>query len=165
MKKLGLFLALVASVAIFSGCESSSSSSGSGSVSAASAGSGGDDIDISTISWLGDNYSGAAITAKITGSTIGSDVLAVAYEPYSWPSQTIKVKVNAICCLFYERGGQITGGKFDFWRTGGQAVKILHNVHEGYQGHRFPASGTKTYTMNVSLDGSQRTNIKECTWR
>jgi hypothetical protein len=25
--------------------------------------------------------------------------------------------------------------------------------------------GTKTYTMNVSLDGSERTNIKECTWR
>ena len=162
MKKLGLFLALVASVAIFSGCESSSSSSSSGS--AASAGSGGDDIDISTISWLGDNYSGARSTAKITAASIDSHNLSVAYEAYSWPSQTIKVKVNAICCIFYERGGQIVGGKYDYWRTGGQGVKGLHNLHERYQGHSFPASGTKVYTMNVSLNGSERTNIKECTW-
>lgn len=160
MRKMGLFVAVIASMAMFCGCESSSSSSDSVSRS----GSGGDDIDISSISWLGDNYSGATMTAKFNSASIDNDNLAVSYEPYSWPRATVKVSVDAICCLFYERGGQVVGGKFDFWRTGGQGVKTLHNVHGRYQGHSFPASGTKTYTMNVSMDGSQRTNIKECTW-
>jgi hypothetical protein len=134
-------------------------------IASATPSSGGDDISISSISWLGDNYSSASISARITGATLNDSVIATSYDAYSWPSTTVKVSVDAICCLFYERGGVVVGGKFDWWRTGGQALKGLENVHHGYNGHSFPASGTKTYTMIVSVNGSQRSNIKECSWR
>jgi hypothetical protein len=135
-------------------------------VNAASADtSGGDAISISSISWLGDNYSSASRTATITGATVGRNVISTSYQPYSWPRTTVKVSVDAICCLFYERGGQIVGGKFDWWRTGGQGSKGLENVHHGYNGHSMPSSGTPTYTMIVSVDGRQRSNIQRCTWR
>lgn len=133
-------------------CENSSSSSSGG-------GAGGDAINVSSISWLGDNYAGAAKTATLNGASMSGDTISVSYEPYSWPRATVGVSVDAICCLFYERGGQIVGGKFDYWRTGGQASKSLHNVRERYQGHSWPAAGAKVWTMNVSVDGSQRSNI------
>ncbi len=157
MSRVSVVGAALAAVVLVCGCESSSSSVGSGG----SGGSGGDAIDISSISWLGDNYSGATRTATLNSASMSGDTLSVSYEPYSWPRATVKVSVDAICCLFYERGGQLVGGKYDYWRTGGQASKNLENVHHGYQGHSWPAAGSKVYTMNVSLDGSQRSNIIE----
>ncbi len=127
--------------------------------------SSGDAIPISSISWLGDNYSSASRTATITGASLNSSTITTSYEPYNWPRATVKVSVDAICCLFYERGGQIVGGKFDWWRTGGQGSKGLENVHHGYQGHSMPSAGTPTYTMIVSVDGRQRSNIQACSWR
>lgn len=156
MLKENWLVAALAAIVMVCGCESSSSSSDTGGT-----GGSGDDISINSIAWLGSDYSGATKTATITGASMSGDSISVAYEPYSWPRATIKTSVDAICCLFYERGGQIVGGKFDFWRSGGQATKSLHNVRERYQGHSWPAGGAKVYTMNVSVDGRQRTNIKQ----
>jgi hypothetical protein len=160
MSKLSL-IAVVVSFVVMCGCESSDSGS-SGAAGASS--SGADAIPVGSISWLGTDYSGARITANITSASLDDRFLYTSYEPYDWPSKTVKVKVDAICCLFYERGGQVVGGKFDWWAAGGQAVKGIENLHHGYQGHSFPARGTKVYTMNVSVDGSQRTNIQEVNW-
>lgn len=124
-----------------------------------------DAIPIGSISWLGDNYSNARISTKITGASLNNDNLYTSYQPYSWPSATVKTRVDAVCCLFYERGGRIVGGKFDWWRAGGQGTKGLENVHNGYNGHSFPARGSRVYTMIVSVDGRQRSNIQACSWR
>ena len=124
-----------------------------------------DAIPIGSISWLGTIYAKAGISATINGASLNNDTIYTSYNPYSWPSTSVKVQVDAICCLFYERGGQIVGGKFDYWRKGGQSSKALENVHQGYNGHSFPARGSKVYTMIVSVNGSQRSNIKECSWR
>ena len=161
MTKVTWLVVLLASMAMFCGCESDDDDSSSSTSS-----NGDDDIDISTISWLGANFSAATISAKINSASLDNDNIVTAYDPYSWPRITVSgANVDAICCLFYERGGQIVGGKFDWWRAGGQGAKILENVHHGYNGHSFPASGTPTYTMIVSVDGSQRSNIKRCDWR
>lgn len=155
MTRVAGLAAAMAAMVMVCGCESSSDSAGGGGDS------GGDAIDIGRISWLGDNYSGASRTATLNSASMSGDTLSVSYEPYSWPSQTVKVKVDAICCLFYERGGQIVGGKFDFWRAGGQGSKTLENVRHRYQGHSWPAAGAKVYTMNVSMNGAERSNIVE----
>ena len=170
MIRLTMLMAMMSGMLCMCACENLDdlTTTAQNEVAAATAGeptsSGGDDISIGSISWLGDNFSSARISAKINSATIGSAVLTTDYNSYSWPSTTVKVKVDAICCLFYERGGQVVGGKFDWWRAGGQGSKILENVHHGYNGHSFPASGTPTYTMIVSVDGSQRSNIKRCDW-
>jgi hypothetical protein len=155
MSRVSVVVAALAAVVMVCGCESSSSS--------VSGGSGGDAIDINSIAWLGDNYSGATRTATLNSASLSGDTLSVSYEPYSWPRQTVKVSVDAICCLFYERGGQIVGGKYDYWRTGGQGSKNLENVRHHYQGHSWPTSGARIYTMNVSLNGGERSNIIEVT--
>ena len=151
MLKVSYLVAAMAAIVMCSGCESGSSSS--------SGGADGDAIDIGSISWLGSDFSGASKSATLNSSSISGDTLLVSYEPYDWPSVTVEVRVNAICCLFYERGGQIVGGKFDWWRPGGQGAKGLENVKHRYNGHSMPASGTPTYTMIASVDGSQRSNI------
>ena len=124
----------------------------------------GDAINIGSISWLGDSYAGARVTAKINSASTDGNMLYTNYEPYSWPRSSDGV-VDAICCLFYERGGRMVGGKFDWWRVGGQSSKTLENVKHGYNGHSMPARGSLVYTMIASVDGKQRSNIALVTWK
>lgn len=148
---------LAIAVAIGCGCEGSSSDS--------SGGSDGDAIDPGSIAWLGANYSSARSSASLNAASIDGSYVYTQYAPYRWPSQSDGgARVDAICCLFYERGGQVVGGKFDYWRAGGQAAKSLENVKHRYNGHSMPAPGTPTYTMIVSVDGQQRSNIVKCEW-
>lgn len=88
------------------------------------------------------------------------------YGPYDWPTETGEndTTVDAICYLFYDSLGSPKGGKFDFWRVGGQAKKSLINVVGGYGGHRMPARGTPCWTMISSLDGARRSNTRRVTW-
>ena len=118
-----------------------------------------EDLDISKIKWLGANYSGATMVKLINSASMTNSRISTSYTPYNWPSNSTGVIVDAICCLFYEKGTEIVGGKFDWWRKGGQGVKTLGNVHEGYQGHTFPASNAKVWTCIVSIDGKQRSNL------
>jgi len=162
-KRLRLATAMMA-MALICGCESDTSTDGD--ISSTPSSKGGDAINIGSISWLGANYSGARVNAKINSASTDGSFLYTSYDPYSWPSQTDRgVRIDAICCFFYERGGQIVGGKYDFWRAGGQGGKTLENVKHRYQGHSMPARGTRAYTMIVSLNGSERSNIHEVTWR
>ena len=124
----------------------------------------GDAIDIGSISWLGDSYADARVTAKINSASTDGNTLYTDYEPYSWPRSS-DGGVDAICCLFYERGGKMVGGKFDWWRVGGQSSKTLENVKGGYNGHSMPAYGSAVYTMIASVDGKQRSNIALVTWK
>lgn len=117
------------------------------------------------IRWLGSDYSRAVETAKIAAAHTDGRNLFTSYQPYRWHRITVKVEVNAIACFFYERGEQIVGGKFDWWRVGGQGTKGLENVHAGYAGHVMPRRGTKCWTMIVSVDGKQRSNLCEVKWK
>lgn len=125
--------------------------------------SAGDAISIGSISWLGDSYASARVTAKINSASTDGNTLYTNYEPYSWPRSSDGL--DAICCLFYERGGRMVGGKFDWWRVGGQSSKTLENVKHGYNGHSMPARGSLVYTMIASIDGKQRSNIALVTWK
>ena len=73
--------------------------------------------------------------------------------------------MNLNGALFYTKDGGITGGKYDWWRVGGQAQKTVENVHHGYQGHTFPSKQDDVWTCFVSVDGAKRSNIKKAEWK
>jgi hypothetical protein len=104
----------------------------------------------------------ARVTAKITAASTDGDKLYTSYDRYSFPNNN---GADAIAYFFYVSGGTVMGGKFDWWRTGGQSVKTLENVHLGYGGHRMPAKGTECWTMISSVDGSQRSNTCKVEWK
>ena len=124
-----------------------------------------DDLDITSIKWLGADYSNAVIDTIIHNAEIDDKWVYTNYEPYNWKIGGGAVKVDAICCLFYEQGNKVVGGKYDWWRVGGQGQKMVDNVHHGYQGHSFPSRDKEVYTCIVSIDGKLRSNIKLTTWK
>jgi len=125
-----------------------------------------DDLQIGGIArWLGPDFSKAQIKGRIVSAEMNDKFLYTGIEPYTWPIKIVKVPCDAQCCIFYYRDGQIIGGKFDWHRTGGQPVKTLENLHHGYNGHTMPQRGGYVWTMNASVDGKWRTNIKAVSWK
>lgn len=124
-----------------------------------------DAIKLSKIKkWLGPNYSGARKNAKLLSAEMTQSMIYTEYITYHWPSKLDERTgkyIDAVCCLFYEKGGRIVGGKFDHWCAGGQKAKVLHNLRNGYGGHSYPEDGAKCWTMIASEDGSLRSNIIE----
>jgi hypothetical protein len=179
-----LVLAGFAVIVISAGCGEVTSSpidtpavdakSESGSATAPAAPSvkaGGDDLDLARVTYFSvsstpgvtpEKVRAAAVTAKFTAASTDGDKLYTSYEPYSFPN---KDGVDAVAYFFYISGGTVHGGKFDWWKAGGQPAKTLENVHHGYGGLRMPARGTECWTMISSIDGSQRSNTVKVTWR
>jgi hypothetical protein len=104
----------------------------------------------------------AKVTAKINAASTNGEMLYTSYERYSFPN---KDGVDAVAYFFYVSGGTVMGGKFDWWKAGGQPAKTLENVKLGYGGHRMPAKGTECWTMISSVDGSKRSNTCKVVWK
>jgi len=123
-------------------------------------------LDLSKVRWLGDNYSGCKLQDGILKSaSISGEMINTSYNPYDWPVKKVKVDCDAIACLFYEQGNEVVGGKFDWWRKGGQSSKTLENViHKNYGGHKMPAKGTPTWEAIVSTDEKMISNVVKVTW-
>jgi hypothetical protein len=126
-----------------------------------------DDLQISGIArWLGPDFRYAQINGRIVSAEMNEKFMYTGIEPYTWPRKDVSgVECDAQCCIFYYRDGKIIGGKFDWHQTGGQPVKTLENLHHGYNGHTMPIRAGYVWTMNVSVDGKWRTNIKAVTWK
>jgi len=123
-----------------------------------------DDVEfLATVKWLGSNYSKATRQEILVSAIMSGDKIFTQYKLYSWPVKDGVKPVDAICCLFYVRDGEWTGGKFDWWRKGGQSTKGLENVINGYGGHSMPESGIPVKTMIVSVDGKMRSNCIDVT--
>ena len=121
----------------------------------------GEPMDVTKIKWLGPNGSNAIMEQLINSANMDNSYINTSYKAYSWPKNA-DGGCDAICCLFYEtEDGSIMGGKFDWWRVGGQGRKGLENVHGGYGGHKFPAVGKKVWTCIVSVDCKKRSNVVE----
>lgn len=132
---------------------------------------GADALDLSQVAeWILPNTPGvsadelvnARVTATIRSASTDGHNLFTSYDPYDFPSSE---GTDAIAYFFYERNGRVVGGKFDWWRSGGQGTKTLENVHGGYGGHSMPSSGTPCWTMFSSKDGSQRSNTSVVSWK
>ena len=116
---------------------------------------------LSQIKWLGENYSSAPETARLEFGTLTRNFFGFyPAAPASWSVKGIEVMVQGQVCLFYERDGQIVGGKFD-WVRPNQTNKDLKNLRGGYHGHSMPENGAKCWAMLVDVHGKQRTNLIE----
>jgi hypothetical protein len=131
------------------------------------------------------------LSARTNGKTVWTDYEP--YGGAGWPvmfGDTPK-PCDAIICLFYREAGvvrvdssgrtgistnnpskkviiydwQVVGGKFDWWRVGGQREKGLENVHSGYGGHTGLIPGAECWEMIVSTDGKLRSNVRKVEWR
>jgi hypothetical protein len=129
-----------------------------------------DDLDLSTVQWFGANYSKAKPVAVLRSAWTNGKNVWTDYAPYGgagWPVmfQDSPKPCNAIVCLFYRNAeGAVVGGKFDWWRVGGQIEKGLENVHNGYGGHTGLATGANCWEMIVSTDGKLRSNTRKVEW-
>lgn len=124
-----------------------------------------DAVPVEFISWFGKSYRNAQQTCTLSSASIRGNTLSFSpAAPSSWPRKTVKVECQAIVCLFFERSGQVVGGKFD-WARPGQSSKGLENIHNGYNGHTMPPKGTPTYVMLVDVNERQRSNIQQVDWK
>lgn len=171
--KAGLWLLLIMVAAM--GCEidtrtdgadgskdSSSSTDNTSSTDGNSATVSDDQAEWDAISWntgTGPSCKGAVKVMTLTSAKISSDgnKVSFSWDRYPWSGM-------GLGHFFVWTGSGWKGGKFDWIRQGGQSVKLLENVHEGYNGLRAPPSGTPVAFAWTSSDGDERSNLVKTTW-
>lgn len=67
--------------------------------------------------------------------------------------------------FFVWNGSNWEGGMYEWIRAGGQPVKTLDNIRNGYNGLRAPAPGTRVAFAWTNENASERSNIAVTTWR
>jgi len=107
----------------------------------------------------GPSCKGAVKVMTLTSAKINSSRSQVSFswDRYPWSGM-------GIGHFFVWNGAGWSGGKFDWIRVGGQGVKLLENVHNGYNGLSDPPSGTRCAFAWTSSDGKQRSNLAYTTW-
>lgn len=102
----------------------------------------------------------------LTVTGISKSQVRFAWEPksFNWPSQVVKVPVCATVEMYRANG---RGGKFDWIRVGGQSIKGLENIHNGYGvwgSVGIPKSGERVTFRWVDIYGRKRSNDAEVIW-
>ena len=125
--------------------------------------SAGDELDISGARMLGPHKDMVAQNARITRGMYAADkegnLVQMAFEDLNWPSEGSGKKLDGGVYIFWDDGGGIVGGLFD-WHAVGQTAKTLENIHDGYLDGRQPPRGAAIWFAIVSMDASERTNVK-----
>jgi len=67
--------------------------------------------------------------------------------------------------FFVWDGNTWVGGKFEWIREGGQALKGSGNIREGYNGLSAPARGSRVAFAWTNAEGTERSNLVETTWK
>ncbi len=80
-----------------------------------------------------------------------------AWDRYPWNSA-------GLGHFFVWDGSRYVGGKFEWILRGGQAVKEVKNIRNGYNGLSAPRSGTRVAFAWTSADGRERSNLVETVW-
>ena len=80
------------------------------------------------------------------------------WDQYPWSG-------NGLGHFFVWDGSRWVGGKYEWIRRPGQAVKLLQNIRDGYNGLRAPAPGSRVAFAWTSADGRERSNLAVTTWR
>lgn len=117
------------------------------------------------VTWLGPNGSKgwANVTAKLHSAAIAGSLVKTKFDKYDWP-RNADGGCDAMICFFRKEGDKWIGGKFDWFRVGGQPSKTMENIFDGYNGHKVPASGTPVAFMLMSVDQKQRSNAAFTKW-
>ena len=126
-----------------------------------------DDFDLSRVSWIGPNFSGAVRDERAVLHSVdidlSSNMLYLQWDPLpsDWPRQ---VNAPGMLNLFEQLGdGTWRGGKFE-WLDPGQTAKSLKNIDNGYNGWTRPARGSLVAIIIFSTDGARRSNAAYTTY-
>lgn len=124
--------------------------------------SGADQGDWGSIQWYTSRGpSGAGATQVMTlDAEISSDGRFVnfVWDRFPWSG-------NARGHFFVWNGSNWEGGMFEWITPGGQSVKTLSNIRNGYNGLSAPAPGTRVAFAWTNEQGTERSNLAVTTWR
>lgn len=99
----------------------------------------------------------AMITKRMISARIAGGLVHWQYDSLGWSVKPGSKPTNGRCHIYWQEGGTIYGGHFD-WLGVGQQAKTLGNVSNGYLTRR-PPSGTTVYFCLISHDKRERTNL------
>lgn len=94
------------------------------------------------------------LSAVISSS---GDKVFFTWDQYPWSGA-------GIGHFFVWNGSTWSGGKFDWIQQGGQSIKLMENVSEGYNGLSIPPSGTRVAFAWTSSNGDERSNLAYAIW-
>ena len=113
-----------------------------------------DAIDVSGARWLGRNYSGYSLMpGALRSVSRRGNVITIDCDRSGWPKGGPGWAI-AEGCGFYEKDGQIQGGKFENIRYPGQKAKTLDNLNKAhkYNHHDYDGKSALWY-MEITFDG------------
>lgn len=116
-----------------------------------------DSADWDNIQWHGEAFPNAVEVMTLTAS-VSANHVHFTWDTWPWGNSM------GLGHFFWWNGTSWQGGKFEWIRAGGQAVKLLENIRNGYNGLRVPASGTAVAFAWTSANGSERSNLARTTW-
>jgi hypothetical protein len=115
------------------------------------------DTEWESIQWHGNSAAGATKVMSLSASMTSRDV-RFSYDHYPWGGSM------GLVHFFFWNGTTWQGGKFDWIRAGGQSLKLLENIHDGYNGLHAPPSGSPVAFAWTSADGRERSNLAKTVW-
>lgn len=126
----------------------------------------GDALDISNATLLGPHKNVKPLDAVVTrrlnrAEVTGPNSMSLDYEKLGWPARkTNPAGVHGRVFIFWENGGGIAGGHFD-WLRDGTTTRDFKNIANGYLDGQRPEKGGRVWSCIVSDNGRERTNIVE----
>jgi len=108
-----------------------------------------------------DKVRSAKVTANIRAASTDGNTLWTSYDHYSFPSGN---GVDAVCLFLLRVQRYRHGGKFDWWRTGGQARKVSRMCTEATAATRC-RPGHELLDDDQQHDGKQRSNTCKVVWK
>ncbi len=155
-------LALCLSFALMSGCELPESNGEEVAIVPEST----PETDVPTsdaTEWASIRWHGSGVASSVQVMTLSASITSngqrvnFTYSSFPW-------RADSLAHFFWWNGSTWQGGKFDWIRRGGQSVKLLENVHHGYNNLHAPRSGTAVAFAWTSADGRQRSNLAKTRW-
>ena len=124
-----------------------------------------DDLDLSKAFWIGPSGAKAKVTETLSNLSIDSKQISYALSKgtESWEPHSGAKNCNQYACFFLKRGGQISGGKFD-WSTYSRKTRPTENIREGYADGLVPMKGEDIWFCFMDLNGTKRTNCVKAKW-
>jgi hypothetical protein len=140
-----------------------SSSEGKPGAETESEAAGGDQLEWNNISWKtarGPSAKGATQVMTLDANiTSDGRFIQFGWDRYPWGGS------SGLGHFFVWDGTRWVGGKFEWIRGGGQALKTTTNIKNGYNGLSAPARGTRVAFAWTNEKGTERSNLVETTWK
>lgn len=115
--------------------------------------------NISWHTYQGPSGKGAEQVMTLDGEITGDGrFVRFAWDKYPWSG-------DGLGHFFVWDGSRWVGGKFEWIRSGGQGMKELKNIRNGYNNLQAPSQGTRVAFAWTSANGKERSNLIKDTWR